>query len=283
MLRSARDRAGRTRLGHRGAAVFAALRRNWGMGDFRDLRELIRLAAPLGCSIIGLNPLHALMPANPAHISPYSPSNRQFLNVLYIAVEDVPDFAECEAARERFAEPEFQAMLRELRATDERRLRARRRARSSRSCKLLYAQLPRAHSGASTPRAEAFRQFVEIAGRGAATARDLRRARRHLRLQGPQYWGWPSWPEEYRDPTSPAVNRFARERVRGRRIFPVSAVARGRAARAAQQPTRAQPAWRSGCTATSPSARIPPARKPGRIVTCICRAHRWARRPMRWR
>src|SRR5690606_4783693 len=23
---------------------------NWGMGDFRDLRELIRLAAPLGCS-----------------------------------------------------------------------------------------------------------------------------------------------------------------------------------------------------------------------------------------
>src|SRR5262245_30397179 len=50
---------------------------NWGVGDFRDLRELIALAAPHGCGIIGLNPLHALMPANPAHISPYSPSNRQ--------------------------------------------------------------------------------------------------------------------------------------------------------------------------------------------------------------
>jgi hypothetical protein len=85
------------------AAQLYAMRspRNWGMGDFRDLRELIRYAAPLGCGIVGLNPLHALMPADPAQISPYSPSNRQFLNVLYIAVEDVPDFAECDAARER--------------------------------------------------------------------------------------------------------------------------------------------------------------------------------------
>jgi 4-alpha-glucanotransferase len=32
-------------------------------------------------------------------------------------------------------------------------------------------------------------------------------------LQGPQYWGWPSWPEEYRDPTSSAIQRFARERA----------------------------------------------------------------------
>src|SRR5688572_8238652 len=101
------------------AAQLYALRspRNWGMGDFRDLRELIRHAAPLGCGIVGLNPLHALMPANPAHISPYSPSNRQFLNVLYIAVEDVPDFAECEAARSRVAEADFQAALQRLRST----------------------------------------------------------------------------------------------------------------------------------------------------------------------
>jgi len=84
---------------------------NWGMGDFRDLRELISMAAPLGCSLIGLNPLHALLPANPSHISPYSPSSRQFLNVLYIAVPDVPEFSECEPARALVAEPQFQAQL----------------------------------------------------------------------------------------------------------------------------------------------------------------------------
>src|SRR5690606_16196462 len=91
--------------------------RNWGMGDFRDLRELVELAAPLGCGIVGVNPLHALMPADPTQISPYSPSSRLFLNVLYICVEEVADFAECRPAQHRVAEPHFQALLRELRAT----------------------------------------------------------------------------------------------------------------------------------------------------------------------
>src|SRR5690606_40774696 len=75
------------------------------------------LAAPFGCQLIGLNPLHALAPANPSHISPYSPSNRLFLNVLYISVPDVAEFAACEAARQRVAERDFQALLEDLRAT----------------------------------------------------------------------------------------------------------------------------------------------------------------------
>ena len=41
----------------------------------------------------------------------------------------------------------------------------------------------------------------------------------HLRLQGPQYWGWPSWPEDYRDPASAVVNRFARERAQDVEYF----------------------------------------------------------------
>jgi 4-alpha-glucanotransferase len=35
----------------------------------------------------------------------------------------------------------------------------------------------------------------------------------HFRKQGPQYWGWPSWPAEYTSPLSPAVQRFASEHV----------------------------------------------------------------------
>jgi 4-alpha-glucanotransferase len=66
--------------------------RNWGMGDFTDLKGLITLAASLGADGIGLNPLHALFDDRPADCSPYSPNSRLFLNALYIDVEDIPEY-----------------------------------------------------------------------------------------------------------------------------------------------------------------------------------------------
>lgn len=186
--------------------------RNWGVGDFRDLRELVELAAPMGCGVIGLNPLHALMPANPAHISPYSPSSRLFLNVLYIAVEDIAEYAECAAARERVAQPEFQATLRELRATKNVDY-VRAAAAKFEVLRLLYAHFRAEHLARDTPHAQEFRAFMHSQGEPLHLHAIYDALDAHWRLQGPQYWGWPSWPEEYRDPTSTAVNRFARERV----------------------------------------------------------------------
>ncbi|MEM6531152.1 MAG: 4-alpha-glucanotransferase [Myxococcota bacterium] len=65
--------------------------RNWGIGDFADLRALITHFAKVGADFVGLNPLHALFPDNPAHCSPYSPSSRIWLNPIYIAVDEVPE------------------------------------------------------------------------------------------------------------------------------------------------------------------------------------------------
>lgn len=67
--------------------------RNWGMGDFTDLAQLIELAAGLGAGGIGLNPLHALFDDRPADCSPYSPNSRLFLNALYIDVEKLPEYS----------------------------------------------------------------------------------------------------------------------------------------------------------------------------------------------
>lgn len=66
--------------------------RNWGIGDFADLEEMARIAGKAGADFLGLNPLHALFLSDPARCSPFSPSNRRFLNPLYLAVDRVPGF-----------------------------------------------------------------------------------------------------------------------------------------------------------------------------------------------
>ena len=68
--------------------------RNWGIGDFSDLKLLIDEAASAGADMIGLNPLHALRSPIEHHCSPYSPSDRRFLNPLYIDPEIEPEFSQ---------------------------------------------------------------------------------------------------------------------------------------------------------------------------------------------
>ena len=92
--------------------------RNWGVGNFSDLARLAELAAPQGAEVIGLNPLHALFPAEPKQCSPYSPASRDFLNILYIDVEAVPEFAASEGARGILTDPEFQSRLAAARSSE---------------------------------------------------------------------------------------------------------------------------------------------------------------------
>ena len=83
-------------------------RRNWGIGDLTDLRQVIEFAAAVGAGIVGLNPLHVLSSVAPQHASPYNPSSRLFGNPIYIDVEAVPEFEHCEAARRAVANAGFQ-------------------------------------------------------------------------------------------------------------------------------------------------------------------------------
>ena len=91
-------------------------RRNWGIGDFSDLAAVVRAGGRGGYGVVGVSPLHALFPHNPRHCSPYSPSSRLFLNVLYIDVAAVMDFDECEAAREEATSAGFLQRLEAVRA-----------------------------------------------------------------------------------------------------------------------------------------------------------------------
>lgn len=67
-------------------------RDNWGMGDFADLQQLVAHTAEVGADFVLLNPLHMLDLRYPDNASPYSPSDRRFLNPLYIAARLCDDY-----------------------------------------------------------------------------------------------------------------------------------------------------------------------------------------------
>ena len=57
---------------------------NWGIGDFSDLSKLIEDCASVGLGFIALNPLHAPVFRGDSCTSPYYPSDRRYLNPLYL-------------------------------------------------------------------------------------------------------------------------------------------------------------------------------------------------------
>ena len=66
--------------------------RNWGIGDFTDLKEFIKICSHVKADVIGINPINVLYHNCPENASPYMSISRTFLNPIYIDVEKVPEF-----------------------------------------------------------------------------------------------------------------------------------------------------------------------------------------------
>lgn len=182
--------------------------RNWGIGDFGDLAELVDTLAGQGADVIGLNPVHSLYPVSPEHASPYSPSNRSFINPLYVAIEQVPEYEQATELHRLLATTPVQAELSRLRdrpMVDYSGVSALK----YQALTELYRVFRRDHLGQGTDRDQAFQTFVRQQGvplREHATFEALL-ARFHR--QDSQAWGWPCWPPAYQDHHSEAVQAFA--------------------------------------------------------------------------
>lgn len=186
--------------------------RNWGLGDFGDLARLVEFAAERGAGIIGVNPLHALFAHNPAHASPYSPSSRLQLNVLYVDVEAVEDFRECEAAQRRVRSAEFQARLAQLREAPLVDYAGVAAAKFE-ILQLLYTSFRERHLGPGSERGAAFRAFQDNSGQALRRHATYEALQAHFHAADAAVWGWPVWPEAYRNPGAEEVARFAQERL----------------------------------------------------------------------
>ena len=171
--------------------------RNWGCGDFRDLRDLSSWAAEeLAADFIALNPLHAIHNRIPYNQSPYLPNSIFYRNWLYLDVEAVPGYA---AIRAAFETPATLAEKARLRATDIVQYEAV-AALKRRALEMVFAR-----DGVSSECA------AWIAAEG-----DLLRLYatycaldEHHHAADPEVWVWPQWPTAYQDPGSAEVAEFA--------------------------------------------------------------------------
>ena len=173
--------------------------RNWGIGDFEDLLEMIRLAGSLGADLVGLNPLHAPFLADPDRCSPYEPSNRQMLNPLYIAVDRVAGFT---------SSADLDVQLQDLRQTD--------LVDYVRVARLKIAVLHDLwQHWSAAPRASRdgggeFEAFVQDGGEILRRHALFEVLSAFMAEQG-RGTGWKSWPVAYQKPENSEVVAFADE------------------------------------------------------------------------
>ncbi|KFC04751.1 4-alpha-glucanotransferase/amylomaltase [Trabulsiella guamensis ATCC 49490] len=179
---------------------------NWGIGDFGDLKAMLPEIARRGGSFIGLNPIHALYPANPESASPYSPSSRRWLNVIYIDVNAVEDFHLSKAAQVWWKRPATQKMRKaacESEWVDYTAVTA---------LKMTALRMAWEHFSTRDDEQMAdFRLFVGREGESLYWQAAYDALHEQQAKEDSLRWGWPVWPETLRDIDSPQVKIFCQQ------------------------------------------------------------------------
>ncbi len=169
--------------------------RNWGVGDFTDLRAAIDAFAPAGVAFLSLNPLHAIANRNPYNVSPYLPESSLYRNFLYLDVEKTPGYRSQESWCEEIEV-----------------LRASEFVEYERVAQIKLQALGEAFGRfwAAGGSAE-FDSFVQTEGSCLERYAVYCALSEEMHRRDPNIWVWPQWPPAYQDPRSEAVARFAQE------------------------------------------------------------------------
>lgn len=179
---------------------------NWGIGDFSDLQQFLGEIARKGGDFVGLNPIHALFPANPESASPYSPSSRLWQNIIYIDVSAVDAFRKSEEAQAWFARPDIQARLQAVRYKDY--------VDYAEVMTLKLDGLRLAFEYFSQYQAQTdFEQFIEESGESLLIQATFDALHQWLSAQYPEQWGWDYWVTQYQDYQHEAVQCFQNEQA----------------------------------------------------------------------
>lgn len=190
--------------------------RNWGIGDFTDLLNLMKYAAEKKLDFVGINPLHALFTSKPAFASPYSPSSREWLNPIYLDIEKVGAFTYNEQLKNWLAQPKIRQRIAALRITETVTYTAVWACKRD-ALHMAFNAFEQDTCEAAENERAAFEAFVlekgkALQGFGLFEALDQYYSR-------PGQVGWQSWPSEFHQPDGEAVEKFARNHEREIRFY----------------------------------------------------------------
>ncbi len=184
--------------------------RNWGCGDFSDLRALVDWAfREVGFSFIGLNPLHALHNRTPYNTSPYLPLSLYYKNLIYIDIETIPEFALSSEALSLFRSAATQSeiqILREATFVQYHEVDALKK----RFLRLLYQQFQQP-ANRDSERWQKFEAYCKCEGDLLNKFALYCALDEILHEQDTNRWTWRDWPLDYQTPDSAAARSFAEE------------------------------------------------------------------------
>ena len=187
-------------------------KRNWGIGDFTDLRTLIDLVAPMGVDVIGLNPLHTLFSHLPENASPYSPSSRDFLNPVYLDIERIEEFSRCEEARDLVFSDDFHAKLQALRDADLVQYSDVWSLKMN-VLKMLYQQFREDLSNHALETADEFQRYQDKKGDALADFALFEALQAHFYEKDSSIKYWSQWPQDSKKPGSHTVIEWAQANI----------------------------------------------------------------------
>ena len=166
--------------------------RNWGCGDFTDLRAVIDAFAPAGAEFIALNPLHAISNREPFNTSPYLPECSFYRNFIYLDVDKIGEAQVDRAEKEALRSSEFVEYERVAKLKLD-------------ALKQIFARF----AGDAD-----FDRFVAAEGGLLHDFAVYCALYDKIHGENPKIWLWTQWPEPYRDPRSPETAKFAQEHSR---------------------------------------------------------------------
>ncbi len=179
---------------------------NWGIGDFSDLCKLVKEAASVGADFVGLNPIHALYPANPEACSPYGPSSRRWLNYLYLDVTAIEGY-EAPGVQKLVNDDGFKQRLHHARTVDYVDYQAVADLKLE-ALNAVFDEFYARYLTKNTKQNKAFKSFVEEGGESLDMLAVYDAMQAHLKASGHASWGWPVFPDEYKEYHKPAVAKF---------------------------------------------------------------------------